>query len=959
MNTTNCTNCGGQIYPSDRFCAHCGALQEPGVAVPEGEKAGSLWDPVLVKLRAATAGKYEIGRVLGAGGMAAVYLGREIRLDRTVAIKVMSPGLMLQSGMIERFRQEAVTVAALNHPNIVTIYTVEETDDLHFFVMKHIAGPSLEIVIRRDGPLPKSVVRAWLAQVGDALAYAHKRGVIHRDIKPANILLDDEGNAIVTDFGIAKVPRRSNLTQTGMTLGTPAYMSPEQCASKEVTAASDQYSLGIVTYEMLTGEPPFTGPSLEVMKAHVEQPPRPITLFRPHAPPELVAAVERMLEKDPRDRWPSLKDVIRSIGPATMAHDDPVRAQLAALATSGAQRAPAVDRSAPAATPPEARPITPAEARPVTPPEAAGIPEYLVPEAPAPVDSLLLAPVPPSIWEGHTLQLQATPLDAAGQPLAGREVTWQSSDPEVASVSESGLLEAREPGSAAITATCEDRVETVAIEVAPIRAEAVRVRPSRRVMAVGHSVQMRAIVRGSDGSRLHDRPVGWASGDSEIADVSPEGLVTAVAEGSVQVTAVCEEESAAAAVKVTAPGVPYLVGRFWWTAPAAAVALLALWLAVRPSGLIPEPAPFPPPAPVREDTTRPPPGPENEEALAEAARRQAVEARDAAVAAGAAGTDPTGFENLSRQLQEAEAELAAGNPFRALTLLEPLPQAFNDLAEVARNERENLRSAATAERTSASQQRSAANSAGAEQLRPTELARLNSLMRGAESAYSAGRYQDAQTRFSELVTAYRQLAQTCAQLARSEAEAARLGAAQQRQSALDAGAAERRPNQLAAIDADRDRAQSLIGYRRYLDAWRFYEAVEAAYRQLAADVAAEPDPEPQPLPEEVLADMIERFRQLFEEANLAAMAEELYRGRVPSDDERLLQTFFGRAEQMQAELARPNIRVEDSSATADIRMSLDFRLRRTGEQYTDVRYEFRLTFARGSAGWRLQKLESR
>src|SRR5256712_8487344 len=244
----------------------------------------------------------------------------------------MSPSLMLAPGMIERFHREAVTVAGLNPPNIVTISTVEETDKAQYFVMKYVAGPSLEAVIRKDGPLPISGVKVWLTQGASALGYAHRRGVVHRDIKPAHILLDDEGNAIVTDFGIAKVSREPSLTQIRATVGTPAYMSPEQCQSKEITAASDQYSLGIVLYEMLTGEPPFEGPSLEVMQAHVQARPRPIAVARPDCPHELQAAIFRMISKDPAERWPAMEDVIAAVGGPPPAPDDPIRLQLAELA---------------------------------------------------------------------------------------------------------------------------------------------------------------------------------------------------------------------------------------------------------------------------------------------------------------------------------------------------------------------------------------------------------------------------------------------------------------------------------------------------------------------------------------------------------------------------------------------------------------------------------------------------
>src|SRR6266496_4209423 len=157
---TTCPKCSGRLFPGDRFCAHCGSTQEASYAVPPAAEktAAAVGGGVLEHLRSATGKKYEIGRALGFGGMAAVFLARELRLNRRVAIKVMSPSLMLAPGMIERFHREAVTVAALNHSNIVTIYTVEETEKVQYFVMKFVAGPSLEAVIRKDGPLPISEI---------------------------------------------------------------------------------------------------------------------------------------------------------------------------------------------------------------------------------------------------------------------------------------------------------------------------------------------------------------------------------------------------------------------------------------------------------------------------------------------------------------------------------------------------------------------------------------------------------------------------------------------------------------------------------------------------------------------------------------------------------------------------------------------------------------------------------
>jgi len=273
--------------------------------------------------------------------MATVYLAHDLALDRKVAIKVLAPALLLMGeGMVERFKREARTAAALSHPHIIPIYAVKESDQVLYFVMKHVQGRSLDHVVRDVGPLPLAMTQAILAQVGDALGYAHRHGVIHRDIKSANIMLDEEGWAVVTDFGIAKVLQAQGLTVTGVTVGTPTYMSPEQCATEELTGASDQYSLGVVAYEMLTGTLPFQDESImSVMYAHFNQKPRPVTDLRPDCPPNLADAVMRMLEKDPARRWASMDDVVAVCGRPSLRHDDPIRREMITLARGAAQHA--------------------------------------------------------------------------------------------------------------------------------------------------------------------------------------------------------------------------------------------------------------------------------------------------------------------------------------------------------------------------------------------------------------------------------------------------------------------------------------------------------------------------------------------------------------------------------------------------------------------------------------------
>lgn len=292
---------------------------------------------LLERLRAATLGDYEILGELGRGGMATVYLAHEISLDRKVAIKVMSPAMVHGTGMVERFKREARTAANLSHPNIIPIYTVREVDGLLFCVIKLVQGTALDLVMKELGQLPIQMVHGILAQVGGALGYAHRHGVVHRDIKPGNILIDDEGWAVVTDFGIAKdLVNEVKVTSTGMAIGTPTYMSPEQATADVITGASDQYSLGIVAYEMLTGRVPFTGSSMmAIMYSHFHDEPPSIRLLRPDCPEPLCNAVMRMLRKAPEERWPSMEDAVAAAGSRPLAPEDPTRTQLIALAKTG------------------------------------------------------------------------------------------------------------------------------------------------------------------------------------------------------------------------------------------------------------------------------------------------------------------------------------------------------------------------------------------------------------------------------------------------------------------------------------------------------------------------------------------------------------------------------------------------------------------------------------------------
>ncbi len=276
---------------------------------------GSLQNRVIDAIGAQYALEGEIGR----GGMSVVYRARDLRLNRPVAIKVLPPELAHDPGIRARFTREAQTAAQLSHAHIVPIYDVGERDGIAYLVMAMLTGGNLATLLAHEPRLPIEETRRFLREVADALDYAHQRGVIHRDIKPDNILLDrDSGRALVTDFGIAwAMEAASRLTATGIAVGTPTYMSPEQAVGERaLDGRSDIYSLGVLAYQMLTGRVPFTASnSMALLLKHVTERPRAIMELRPDTPPAMSDAIERALMKSPEDRWPTagtLRDALSS-----------------------------------------------------------------------------------------------------------------------------------------------------------------------------------------------------------------------------------------------------------------------------------------------------------------------------------------------------------------------------------------------------------------------------------------------------------------------------------------------------------------------------------------------------------------------------------------------------------------------------------------------------------------------
>ena len=254
-------------------------------------------------------GRYRIQRKLGAGGMADVYLAEDQELGRRVAIKILNSRHGNDDQFIERFRREAKNAAALNHPNIVSIYDRGEAEDTYYIAMEFLDGRTLKELIIGRGAAPINVAVEYARQILSALRFAHRHGIVHRDIKPHNVLVDGEGRVKVTDFGIARAGT-SQMTETGSIVGTAQYLSPEQARGGEVDPRSDLYSLGIVLYELLTGETPFNGETpVEIAMKHLSTAPQPPSKLRPDIPPELDMVVLRALAKNPDDRYQSADEM--------------------------------------------------------------------------------------------------------------------------------------------------------------------------------------------------------------------------------------------------------------------------------------------------------------------------------------------------------------------------------------------------------------------------------------------------------------------------------------------------------------------------------------------------------------------------------------------------------------------------------------------------------------------------
>ncbi|MES2124716.1 MAG: serine/threonine-protein kinase [Gemmatimonadota bacterium] len=349
--TRNCPTCNTPLPGVAAYCYVCGTETPAGINRETGERVAvtrSSIGPVALrsKLQRALGPGYELQDRIGAGGFAEVFKARDLRLKRDLAVKVLRPDLGLSPDLLQRFRREAETIAALRHPNIVPVYDVGEAEGLAYIIMPLIQGESLRAILDRDGAMPIPEVRRILRDAASGLADAHDAGVVHRDLKPENIMLEGKDKRVLLmDFGIAKIVGAASgdegdpaeaLTTTGIIIGTPQYMSPEQaCGDKTIDARTDQYSLAVVGYRMLSGVLPFEGESTRaVLYKQLVADPSPITEKVPELPGPMATAVQRAMAKEPAERFESMREFAAMLAAETTMAAPPAPAKAPSRRTS-------------------------------------------------------------------------------------------------------------------------------------------------------------------------------------------------------------------------------------------------------------------------------------------------------------------------------------------------------------------------------------------------------------------------------------------------------------------------------------------------------------------------------------------------------------------------------------------------------------------------------------------------
>ena len=353
-----CSRCGTKLDDNAKLCTKCGLDLTPTTPV-KAVASGEVTERDIVAQ--ALAAEYELLEELGRGGMAIVYRAKEIHLDREVAIKVLPFSFAFDAEFVERFQREARTAAGLEHPNIIPIYRVGKAGRVTYFVMKFLRGESLSHLLKSRGRLHPPDIRRLLIEAGGALGYAARRGVVHRDIKPDNIMFDEHGVCMVADFGIAKAASGQKLTGTGMSIGTPHYMSPEQARAQNTDGRSDIYSLGVVAFQCLTGKVPYDGEdSFAIGYKHIMEP-IPIPTLETADERRLFEIVKRMIQKQPSDRYQSCEEMVAALDGQSVAQSGTLRGSGVTPPPPAVARAP----SQPTTPMPRVEPRSPGPRRPV------------------------------------------------------------------------------------------------------------------------------------------------------------------------------------------------------------------------------------------------------------------------------------------------------------------------------------------------------------------------------------------------------------------------------------------------------------------------------------------------------------------------------------------------------------------------------------------------------------------
>ncbi len=836
-----CVNCTTLLPDGSHFCSHCGT-PVPGWGEPSTPLTPQVQE-IFDRLREATAGRYEILSELGRGGMAIVFLGSQKSLDRRIAIKVLLPFLAFDNELVERFLREARTQGKLDHPSIIKVYEVYNEGGLTFFTMPYVGGSSLRMLLERHARPPLATVHRYLCQAADALAYAHRRGVIHRDVKPDNMVIDAERDcAILTDFGIAKaLGAATTLTTPGDLLGTPQYMAPEQGEGKaDLDGRADQYSLGLIGWEMLAGERPFEADSLaELMYKHRFEEPASLDEVRPDTPAPLRAAIMRSIRKDREDRFPTMEQF------------------LATLESCGDLSAAAEDRT---------------------------------------------EPMPVVIGEEPTVGVATPPTreSAAERPEPGEVIL---------------------PRTAGIGSKPAVSGEGVAAQAAKGAGRAARPRGKRKLLGfAGLAVAVTAIA-GFVVFGPSDLP--FLGETSQPA--ASQGLVSppasAAAEGAGE-EGTSGEEAPASTPEVEGAADPQLaVGTPQGEAEASGERS----------------------TPVETD-----PADAAARARARQAGDRAAAAERAVRSAGVGGLFAAELSELERRLRSAENELAGGAHDRAYSLFSQLERDYGELAGAA-----------------AAQQRENALAALSERFYPERLAELDRRLEAAGADLSASRLDAARSEHLALASAYQTLASESNQAARPDAVSAGRRVADQRAEAVRRGAPTQASERFQAAEALRDQAQQSLSGGQNSAALRQFEQAERDFARLVAELpslppVAEEEAGPRPATaEEQIGGLIERFRDLFQQEEMGRIRAELFRGNMPRQDARILNFIFQSADEINVTRTQTrSLSVSGASASAEVKFQMRFRQARTREsRQQDI--DFRMKFAQGPGGWRLEALGAR